>query len=300
MLHVSSSEDESDQQRPLQASDRRVQQAQEVEIHKLQMMVTQSRAVVEHPYNKMHGRGPDMWQSDDDDRPACAVRIHTSDQLPRRRQKKNPDRHQREERDGTVEEAAIDRAWQEMMRTTTNVHGVSSSMSTLRQSGSSSAAADATSSGIRRPSGSQNVAPGVAPNCMTSRSGLQPGTAGASSQRMTSRSGSESIAAGVSPHGMTSPSGLHITRDTDPWPRKAPRPMLVQVTTRIYVAHKARNEVFLQGPFFQSVVTRWMSLGDPAHRCCARSRSTPHPAPSKFPQRWAEQVAEQHLQRDQS
>ena len=160
--------------------------AQTADMDDLRMMVAQSRRIEEDPHNKMHGRTPESWQYDEDERACRGYRLHVGDQLPRRRKKKNKNKKQDR---GENDDEAIDRAWTEMMRTTRNLHAATSSMSSMPQSGSHNPAC--VSSSLR----------------ISSRSGLREGER-STSMSIPSSSGSHSAGAGSSTSRMTSQSGL--------------------------------------------------------------------------------------------
>eukprot|EP00435_Cladocopium_sp_Y103_P072487 s562_g40.t1 len=135
----------------------------------LQALTSQSRAVQNDPYNKLHGRTVESWQSDGEEEPTRPVRLHTSDQLPRRRKKKNKEK--REHQSAEDENLVVDQQWRHLMRTTGNLHGATSSMTARRQSGSRSAVAASSSQIMSAPSGSQALAPASSPLNITSPSG---------------------------------------------------------------------------------------------------------------------------------
>ena len=76
---------------------------------------------------KTHGRGPHVWQGDDDDddddgeRLECRLKLHTSHQLSRRRQKKNQNRNPRETKEKN--HVGLEQAWHTMLKTTSSLHG---------------------------------------------------------------------------------------------------------------------------------------------------------------------------------
>ena len=138
MLRLSSSEEESDEGVQRRTDLRARQRAQPVDMDELRTMVSQSRAAIGDPYNKMHGREAQNWLSDDEDPEPRKFRLHTGDQLPKRKKKKNKNKRPSEEDD----DAAVERAWQSMLQTTSNLYGASSSRQSRPQSGSSSAVVD--------------------------------------------------------------------------------------------------------------------------------------------------------------
>ena len=79
------------------------------DMNELRQMVEQSRAIQCDPHNKMHGRSVRDWQDEDSDGSRPNVKLHTSDQLPRRRKKKGPSKRgqQRDE----MNEEDVHRAW---------------------------------------------------------------------------------------------------------------------------------------------------------------------------------------------
>ena len=85
MLQCCSSEEEREQRRGV--NQRMATYASSVDMEDLQTMVAQGHAAQRDPYNKMHGRNLESW-SDEEEEPSRPVRLHTGDQLPRRRKKK--------------------------------------------------------------------------------------------------------------------------------------------------------------------------------------------------------------------
>ena len=71
------------------------------DMSELRQMVEQGRAIQCDPHNKMHGGSARDWQDEESDVPCPNVKLHTSDQLPRRRKKKGPSKRgqQRDEMD---------------------------------------------------------------------------------------------------------------------------------------------------------------------------------------------------------
>ena len=123
MLQCSSSEEEREHRRGV--NQRMATYASSVDMEDLQTMVAQSHAAQRDPYNKMHGRNLESW-SDEEEEPSRPVRLHTGDQLPRRRKKKNKDKKGRQVCEN--EDEMIARAWETMMNTTRNLNAASSSM----------------------------------------------------------------------------------------------------------------------------------------------------------------------------
>ena len=199
------------------------------DMNELRQMVEQSRAIQCDPHNKMHGRSVRDWQDEDSDGSRPNVKLHTSDQLPRRRKKKGPSKRgqQRDE----MNEVYVHRTWQSLLETTGNLHAPSSSTMRRPQSGSSSGEKGA-SKGMSSRSGSgammqADLAPmsmssrsgsgatmqaDPAPMNMTSRSGcstMQRGDGGSTSCPMTSQSGSSKAAgAGSTSKTLTPRSGF--------------------------------------------------------------------------------------------
>ena len=138
MLRLSSSEEESDEGVQRRTDLRARQRAQPVDMDELRTMVSQSRAAIGDPYNKMHGREAQNWLSDDEDPEPRKFRLHTGDQLPKRKKKKNKNKRA----SGEDDDAAVERAWQSMLQTTSYLYGASSSRQSRPQSGSSSAVVD--------------------------------------------------------------------------------------------------------------------------------------------------------------
>eukprot|EP00435_Cladocopium_sp_Y103_P047867 s1603_g14.t1 len=203
MLQLSSSEDERENRE--RVNQERAANVSQVGLEDLQALMSQSRAVQRDPYNKLHGRTVESWQSEEDDEPARPVRLHTSDQLPRRRKKKNKEK--REHQSAEDENAAVDRQWRNLMSTTGNLHGASS-MPARRQSGSRSAAAASSSQHMSSPSGPQALAIASSPLNITSPSGLGAVGAADSSLSMTARSGSKATGAAGGSSSMSARSGL--------------------------------------------------------------------------------------------
>ena len=182
------------------------------DMNDLRRMVEQSRAIQCDPHNKMHGRGVQDWQDDEDDVPRRPVKLHTSDQLPRRRKKKGHSKKS-EQRD-EMDEAEIHEAWQSLFETTRNLHGAAPSTLRRPQSGLSSGGKGA-SKGMSSRSGLDAAVHGdPAPLNMTSRSGtstMMRADAGSTSQPLTIRSGSSAAAgAGSTSKNLTSRSGYSI------------------------------------------------------------------------------------------
>ena len=113
MLQCSSSEEEREHRRGV--NQHMATYASSVDMEDLQTMVAQSHAAQRDPYNKMHGRNLESW-SDDEEEPSRPVRLHTGDQLPRRRKKKNKDKKGRQV--CVNEDEMMARAWETMMSTT--------------------------------------------------------------------------------------------------------------------------------------------------------------------------------------
>eukprot|EP00435_Cladocopium_sp_Y103_P041983 s1227_g11.t1 len=165
-----------DDERRGQITQQRATYASPVNVQEIQDMVERSHTAQREPHNKMHGRDVANWSSsDEDDEPQRPVRLHTGDQLPRRRKKKG--KGAKVKLDETFEEAALELEWQAVLGTTRNLHGGTSSKSRVPQSGSSSAAAAAQSSSSKSmtaQSGSSNVVRGAADSAsrrMSSSSG---------------------------------------------------------------------------------------------------------------------------------
>eukprot|EP00435_Cladocopium_sp_Y103_P001568 s1543_g1.t1 len=126
-------------------------------VQEIQEMVTQSQAAQREPHNKMHGRDVTKWSSsDEDEEPRRAVKLHTGDQLPRRRKKKGKGGKLKTEE--TVDETVLEREWLAVLGTTRNLHGGASSKSRVPQSGYSSVAKGSSSKGMTSQSGSSDVA----------------------------------------------------------------------------------------------------------------------------------------------
>jgi len=97
------------------------------DVNELRMMVGQSHSIQRDRHNKMRGRGVQDWQSDEGEEPRRAARIHTSDQLPRRRKKKGHSK--KGEQSDEKDDAGIQQAWQSHCETTRNLHWAASSLS---------------------------------------------------------------------------------------------------------------------------------------------------------------------------
>lgn len=136
MLQYSSSEEETERPRGPRQED--INYAASVDMGEVQAMVERSRIIQADPHNKMHGRRVENWHNSQKEAPKRAVRIHTSDQLPRRRKKKNKEK--KVERTESDEERLIERARRAMLETTGNLYGASSSMSRVTRSGFSKGA----------------------------------------------------------------------------------------------------------------------------------------------------------------
>eukprot|EP00435_Cladocopium_sp_Y103_P060533 s1322_g22.t1 len=159
MLQCSSSSEEEKYVRRATINQSRAEYVPRAEIEEIHAMMAQSLAVQQDPHNKMHGRSAADWQSDDD-RQQKPVRLHTSDDLPRRRKKKN--KGKKTELGSEEEDAAVERTWRGMFRRARNVAGapqMATSKSLTSPSGSGTAAQIASSSmRISSPSGSRALA----------------------------------------------------------------------------------------------------------------------------------------------
>ena len=185
------------------------------DMNELRQMVEQSRAIQCDPHNKMHGRSVRDWQDEDSDGSRPNVKLHTSDQLPRRRKKKGPSKRgqQRDE----MNEEDDHRAWQSLLETTGNLHAPSSSTMRRPQSGSSSSEKGASKGMSSRSGSGATMQADLAPISMSSRSG-----SGATMQAdlapmsMSSRSGSGAMMqADLAPMSMSSRSGSGATMQAD-------------------------------------------------------------------------------------
>ena len=185
------------------------------DMNELRQMVEQSRAIQCDPHNKMHGRSVRDWQDEDSDGSRPNVKLHTSDQLPRRRKKKGPSKRgqQRDE----MNEEDVHRAWQSLLETTGNLHAPSSSTMRRPQSGSSSGEKGASKGMSSRSGSGAMMQADLAPMSMSSRSGsgamMQADLAPMS---MSSRSGSgATMQADPAPMNMTSRSGCSTMQRGD-------------------------------------------------------------------------------------
>ena len=179
--------------------------------------VDRSRIIQADPHNKMHGRRVEDWQDSEEEAPKRAVRIHTSDQLPRRRKKKNKEK--KVERTESDEERLIKRARRAMLETTGNLYGASSSMSRVTRSGSGKGARGLISSsqGMSSQSGSSSASHHqdrlASSQNMPSSSGLQAAAVGSRALNMPSRSGSSIAAAAPGAMSNSAPSQSGSTGD---------------------------------------------------------------------------------------
>ena len=142
------------------------QRAEPVEMDELTAMVSQSRAAIGDPYEKMHGRETQDWLSDDENTEPRKVRLHTGDQLPKRKKKKKNKKNKKNKNKRASEEdddTASERAWRSMLRTTSNWYGASSSSAAvddsrrMRPPSGSSSAVDDDLHRMRPPSGSSSA-----------------------------------------------------------------------------------------------------------------------------------------------
>ena len=106
------------------------------------------------------------------------------------------------------EEAEVERAWRNLMRTPGSLHGAATSMSSRRQSGSSSAVAASSSRPMPPQSGSSNAAVSSSSRPMPPQSGSGRATVSSSSQHMPTPSGYQAAAVASSTLPMTSRSGF--------------------------------------------------------------------------------------------
>ena len=215
MLQYSSSEEETERPRGPRQED--INYAASVDMGELQAMVDRSRIIQADPHNKMHGRRVEDWQDSEEEAPKRAVRIHTSDQLPRRRKKKNKEK--KVERTESDEERLIERARRAMLETTGNLYGASSSMSRVTRSGSGKGARGLISSsqGMSSQSGSSSASHHqdrlASSQNMPSSSGLQAAAVGSRALNMPSRSGSSIAAAAPGAMSNSAPSQSGSTGD---------------------------------------------------------------------------------------
>jgi hypothetical protein len=124
------------------------------------------------------------------------LKLHTSDQLSRRRKEKNQNRN----RSATKEEndMALERAWQTMWKSTTNLNGAITLTRIVPQSGLQ-AFSNAPHTRSAPQSGSKGSGGVSSYLRLPAQSGFSSATVHPSQLRMPSRSGSHSIAVGVSP-----------------------------------------------------------------------------------------------------
>ena len=203
MLQHSSGEETAERRGRI--NQQRATYASPVNMSEIQEMVAQSHAAQHDPHNKMHGRDVANWSSSEDDhKPQRPVKLHTSDQLPKRRKKKG--KGGRAKQDDDFDEAAIERSWQSMLGTTRNLFAAST-LTRGPQSGYSSAAQGSSSKGMGSRAGSnraeveQTASSSSSSQQVSSRSGLsiagQSGVAGQSGQSGDAgQSGAASAAAG--------------------------------------------------------------------------------------------------------
>ena len=201
-LQCSSSEEEREHRRGV--NQRMATYASSVDMEDLQTMVAQGHAAQRDPYNKMHERNLESW-SDEEEEPSRPVRLHTGDQLPRRRKKKNKDKRGRQV--CVNEDEMMARAWETMMNTTRNLNAASSSMQRMPQSGLRSTAQDPSSLRIPSRSGLHGTAE-LHSSQSSSRSGLHGAMNESSSPNIPLRSGSHAAAAGTSTMRMPDTIGL--------------------------------------------------------------------------------------------
>lgn len=207
MLQCSSSEEERETRARVNLE--RSNYVPQVDVNDLQAMVSQSRAIQSDPYNKLHGRTVEFWQSDEEPIPSRMPKLHTSDQLPRRRKKKNKEK--RVERSVEEEEVEIERAWRNLMSTTGNLHSASASSSrALRtQSGLSRAHAVSSTQHMTTQSGLSSAHAASSTKHMTTQSGSRACAVPPPSLRMSSQSGLSACATSSSSLNATTPSGTH-------------------------------------------------------------------------------------------
>ncbi|CAL1144503.1 unnamed protein product [Cladocopium goreaui] len=196
MLQHSSGEETAERRGRI--NQQRATYASPVNMSEIQEMVAQSLAAQHDPHNKMHGRDVANWSSSEDDhKPQRPVKLHTSDQLPKRRKKKG--KGGRAKQDDDFDEAAIERSWQSMLGTTRNLFAAST-LTSGPQSGYSSAAKGSSSKGMGSRAGSnraevEQTASSSSSQQVSSRSGLS--IAGQSGQSGDAgQSGAASAAAG--------------------------------------------------------------------------------------------------------
>eukprot|EP00435_Cladocopium_sp_Y103_P039372 s2986_g10.t1 len=217
MLRGGNSDDE--RERRAGINQQRASYASGVDVEELQAMMARSREIQYDPRNKMHGRKVDDWQSDDE--PQRAVRIHTSDQLPRRRKKKGKGCRVEVEQTASDEEWTLEVMRRSLLEKTGNLHEATSSMTSGTRSGSGGAKGTS-SKGMPSRSGTGGASHHGEHSPSSSRMSLPSGSramvaGGSSSMHLTSPSGSHGAVAAAesSTLGMTTPSGSAVHAAAD-------------------------------------------------------------------------------------
>ena len=178
------------------------QEASEVDVQDLHQMMQQSRAIVEDPYNKMHGRTVETWHQEDEREQSRLVQRAYPEQLPRRRKKKGKGSRQEED-----DEAMLQRMQQNLF----------SGMSRLYARGSGGP----TSLNPSRQSGSEHSSSSAMPLNPSRQSGLEQSSSSATSLRPMRQSGPEQSGSSASSLNPKTKSGFC---------EKQPRPEKVAAT----------------------------------------------------------------------
>ena len=151
MLQVSSEEEE--------------EEAERVDVDDLRAMMTQARSAQADPYNKMHGRAPNPWVDDEEDKSHLVQRAINVDQAPLRRRKKKTGLRQDDRSDLEKAESLFQR-WFPGRRVTADAdtqdpisRSSSMSMPPMPQSGSAASSSGISSMTLPRERQSGSAAP---------------------------------------------------------------------------------------------------------------------------------------------